>query len=268
MIRSITKTVPRTTLHITHLKPLTHNLRPLIPLIPLTPRRNFFFGGGGPFELYNRKPTITQRIFNTIPVPLKVLSIFTGSAALLFFVATPLLIIAGPPIALGVWWYGRKIRKIQNDLYNQRWSNLGTYHLNFNEEHGSNINTGRMPTKARDRIIQSLELNEQNIATDLGYKSLDMSQIKFTPVESIHQDFKGSSQGFKEEMDVSSYGLLDSFYGDRIADVVIVTHRELNSNSNDAKIRIELTALGFPSKRYILEADGYSEDTVIEVKGH
>ena len=40
------------------------------------------------------------------------------------------------------------------------------------------------------------------------YDHDELSHLKFTDVESIVQDFKGSSQGFKEDMEITTYGLI------------------------------------------------------------
>ncbi|CAN6622803.1 hypothetical protein TRVA0_009S00870 [Trichomonascus vanleenenianus] len=232
-------------------------------------RSLFFFYGPGPkpYEIYNERPGPIRKLLNYVPAPIKLFGVMAGSAAVLLFVATPLLIIATPPLCLAVWWYGRKLAKMRQDLYNQRWNNMGSYHLTFNDRESAidGFTTGQLPNRAKHRILAALEHNEQGISSDLGldYNMSSVRQlVKFTPVESIHQDFKGSSQGFKEEMEVSTYGLLNNGY--RRGDVtLVVVHK---STSSDSKMRIEIETA---RSRYVLENDPYDNDSdvTIEVKG-
>lgn len=223
----------------------------------------------GPYEVYNKNPGPLSKLLSYIPAPIKSFGIMAGSAALIFFVATPLLIILAPPVFLGIWWYGRKLRKIQKELYEQRWSKMGSNHLTFDPPY--DLFTGAsssIPDKSRDRIMKALANNENGVSGTLGYGyDEDLNQLKFTDVESINQDFRGSSQGFQEELEISTYGLVDVVRNRRIANVTVTSHRDVSSGK--AKMHIELQSLG--NMPTIFEFDGNTtasqsdEDVVIEV---
>lgn len=193
-----------------------------------------------------------SRLLAFVPGPVKSFAAMAGTAAVLFFVATPLLIIATPPLVLGMWWYSRRVRKIAKELYDQRWTQMAENHLKFRPSASDDIfrdvaNTmfqggEKIPTRARHRVLAALMGDEQGIATDLGYAgSTKDYQFRFTDVESIEQDFRASSMGFQEDLEMSSYGLLEvteSGYEQRLADVVVFLQRD--AGRQEAKLRIEV----------------------------
>ncbi|KAA8902877.1 hypothetical protein TRICI_005801 [Trichomonascus ciferrii] len=208
-------------------------------------------------------------MMNWIPAPIKSFGIMAGSAAVLFFVATPLLIIITPPLCLGLWWYGRKLRQIQKALYDERWGKMGAYHFTSAEDlFGGQLNNNNIPDKARDRVFKALVNNENGIAGTLGYGYDEgaFNQLKFTDVESIHQDFKGSTQGFQEEMEISTYGLIDVINDERIANVTVISQRQVASGK--AKMRIEVQSLGSRPVEFVFNGNDDTisdEDVIIEV---
>jgi hypothetical protein len=222
--------------------------------------------------VYNKRPGIISKISNYIPAPLKSFIVVAATAAGVLFIATPLLIIVTPPVVLGLWWYTRRIRNIQNELYNQRWSNMGSYHLAFEPDDVAAAPNSRIPSKARSRILRALENNENGVASGIGIDEYDpdeLSHLKFTDVESIVQDFKGSSQGFKEDMEITTYGLISEDTNNRLADIALVVHRNLVTKK--AQMRIEISTLGSynrPPRTFVLEGSESDddEDMVIEVK--
>lgn len=204
------------------------------------------------YEIYRKNPGIMSRLLAFVPGPVKSFAAMAGTAAVLFFVATPLLIIATPPLVLGMWWYSRRVRKIAKELYDQRWTQMAENHLKFRPSASDDIfrdvaNTmfqggEKIPTRARHRVLAALMGDEQGIATDLGYAgSTKDYQFRFTDVESIEQDFRASSMGFQEDLEMSSYGLLEvteSGYEQRLADVVVFLQRD--AGRQEAKLRIEV----------------------------
>lgn len=222
----------------------------------------------GPFEVYNKNPGPMAKLMNWIPAPIKSFGIMAGTAALLFFVATPLLIIITPPLCLGLWWYGRKLRQIQKDLYDERWGKMGSYHFTSAEDLFGSQLRNNIPEKARNRIFKALVNNESGIAGTLGYGYNEdaFNQLKFTAVESIHQDFKGSTQGFQEEMEISTYGMIDVLNDERIADITVISQRQVSSGKS--KMRIEVQSIGPRQVDFVFNGNDDTisdEDVIIEV---
>lgn len=222
----------------------------------------------GPFEVYNKSPGPVARMMNWIPAPIKSFGIVAGTAAVLFFVAAPLLIIAAPPLCLGLWWYGRKLRRIQKALYDERWGKMGAHHFTAAEDLFGGQLDNSIPDKARNRIFKALVNNENGMAGTLGYGQDEdaFNQLKFTDVESIHQDFKGSTQGFQEEMEISTYGLIDVINDERIANVTVISQRQLASRK--AKMRIEVQSLTPRPVEFVFNGNddtASDEDVIIEV---
>ncbi|ANB10965.1 hypothetical protein AWJ20_3759 [Sugiyamaella lignohabitans] len=242
---------------------------------------------------------LISSVWNLVPAPVRAFTVVAGTAAGFFFISVPLLIICGPPLALGLWLYTRRMKRIANELYHQRWNNLGSYHLTFedqldqtaksqnpaddlftilmNKAGGATSDAERI---ARDRILDAVESDEQNLAGLLNIKNQrDIDNLGLTGLEGIQQDFRGSSQGFQEKMEIRTLGLVDKAQSPprRLANVTLVIQSDGYRNK---KMRVELEVLaGYlrSSERIILDANpvgdkssgsqssSYAQDTIIEV---
>jgi hypothetical protein len=222
-------------------------------------------------EFSRRKGPIGST-WSVIPAPIKAFGWVALTAAGVVFISLPILIIAGPPIVIGLWLYSRRMRKIANEIYRQRWNNMGSYHLAFVDDtptdgYGQQRRMGEPERIAKERVMKAMDNNEQNMASQLGVRAHNgiYPRLTFTDVEMMQRDFKASSQGMQERMEIRSLGLIDQETRRRIADVTIVVH----SNSSDQthkRMRIEVTGAGYNAPNFILDGTPQNEDVVIEIK--
>lgn len=203
-----------------------------------------------------------QRQIGLLPGPVKAISCI-GLAAGLIFIAGPILLIVGPPLGLAAFWYFRRLRSKRAELYKQRWSSMGSYHLTFDETIKPR---DRIPRSVRSRVMSAINKNQDGIASAMGidesFRSI-ASEIKFTDVEGIEQEFKGSNTGFQEQMTVSTFGVVEINTGNRLATIEVVS---MKKNDGPEKMRIEVVTDGLPPRRFVLE-DTKEEEGVLEVKG-
>lgn len=214
--------------------------------------------------IYNKLGPI-QRQLGLVPGPIKALTTI-GITAGIIFVLGPLLILVGPPLGLAAYLYFRRLRAKRSELFKQRWANMGSYHLTPDES--SNIKPrDRIPRSVRTQVIDAINKNQDGLATAMGIDesfTTIASELRFTDVEGIEQEFKGSSNGFQEQMIISTFGVLDVSTGRRLATIDLVG---VKKDSNEEKMRIEITATGgYSPQRFILKGVEGRPD-VLEVKG-
>jgi hypothetical protein len=212
-------------------------------------------------QIYNKLSPVQRRI-SLLPAPIKALTTI-GVTAGLIFVLGPILLLVGPPLGLVGYLYFRRLRAKRSELFKQRWANMGSYHLAFDESSAIKPRD-RIPRSVRTQVIEAINRNQDGLATAMGidesFRTI-ASELRFTDVEGIEQEFKGSSAGFQEQMVISTFGVLDINTGQRLATIDLVTVKK----NNDQKLRIEITTTS-TSQRFVL-GGGQENSDVLEVKG-
>lgn len=212
----------------------------------MIPKRMFFTRRAYPVRIY-RRPGPFGRILQYVPMPFKVFGMIAATAAIGIFLAPALIILGGPPILGGLWWLRHRRTWLEQELHNQRWSNMASYHL----LRQSNNTTDKMPYEARNRILEALRHDENGIRGSIGN-----SEVSFGPTESLYQDFKGSSSGFTEAITIEEHGI---FHGHRKVAIASII-------SKHSKMRVEVRSL-IDHRLFVLKPSEAS-DIVIDVKPH
>ena len=237
-------------------------LRPLYPansLLPLISNQsgNAFFSTTkpsqflGPYKTYQRS-TLLNKATALIPYPVKVFGSIALGAAVTVLVAPALIILCLPPLVMGIFFYRRRMQQFQKLLRNDRWSNLKSYDMDYNETAGDSI-----VYEAKSRVAQAIRTNEGGLGDAIPVSTED---IQYTPLESLYQDFN-NKDGVVSVIQVRQYGLLDA-NGKRRATVNLVVLVDPMTTSK--KLRIEVKAKN--GVQCTLSKDAEAEDTIIDVK--
>lgn len=259
------------------------NVRPLItPVLGsfsghFIQNRSFFFDPRGPNTVYSNKSSrgLINSISNLIPAPLKTFLVAFVGTGIFVLVSVPFLIIATPPLVLAFLWYGSRLRRIHKQLYDQRWQDLGSYGLVFNNASEIFSGPNPIPDKAKSRIYRAIINNEKNLQSSLGLSS-ESKQLKFTDIERIEEDYRTSPEGHDEKLVVKTYGLLNENLR-RIADVNLIAITSSGFRGSTTKMRIEIISNGYHPVHVVLDkiddnnkSDSTTpdEDIVIDVKEH
>lgn len=255
------------------LRPLMANVQPpLSPMLSLNLPPSRAFASSTAYSRQSRGYVYGQsagsRLWSMVPAPVKSVGLIAGATATVFFIGVPILIIFGPPLMLGAWWYTRKLRRLASQLKLQRWNTVESdSYFSFTDKinRAMGIEASHSEQLARNRVLRAVEDNEQSIAEGLGLgtgfdaggynTSESIRRLGFTPVESIQHDVRNDDQ-----MEVVSFGLVDKPSQARIATVnMVVWSRGIKSGNK--RMRVEVKTSGLWPRTYVLE--GFNNDDVV-----
>lgn len=187
----------------------------------------------GPYKMYE-KPSRVGKVMSFVPQPIKVFGSIAMGAALTVFLAPALVILFAPPLIMGWIYYRRRLSQLKKALRDQRWADMGSYNLAFDDAAAGSSPQDSIPYTAKSRIYNAIERNEQNLASSIGAPP---DSIKYTGVESLYQDFKTSNTGMTETIQIQQFGIL-SANGRRLGTVSLVVLGDPAAKSK--KMRIEI----------------------------
>lgn len=214
--------------------------------------------GGKPINIFHRSGFL-GRVSNYIPAPIKAFGIVAGLAATTVVVAPALIILTAPPLICCAFLWRRRIRSLQlmaNELHNQRWKDLASFHLQSRTSHvnASSANqTERIPIYVEVALENAILNNNQQLANLLNVKSAD--DVSYGVLQSLSQDFRLDPSGFTEKMSISEYPLL---VNRSVQGVVRVISRE-EADSKKKKTRIEVEC---KNNLIILHQSNIEEDII------
>ncbi|PRT55899.1 hypothetical protein B9G98_03519 [Wickerhamiella sorbophila] len=215
----------------------------------------------GPYRVYE-KPSRTAKIMSYVPQPIKVFGSIAMGAALTVFLAPALVIIFAPPLIMGWIYYRRRLNQLKRALNDQRWADMSSYNLTFEDASAGGSPIDSIPYPAKSRIYNAIQHNEQNLASSIG---VPPDSIKYTGVESLYQDFKTSNSGLTETIQIQQFGIL-SPNGRRLGTVSLVVLGDPAARSK--KMRIEINPAR--GKTVVLTDIDNDDDSnvIIDVKKH
>lgn len=241
------------------------------------------------------KSSSSSSFYDKLPGPIKSLLPVVGTASLLFFVAAPALLVFLPPVFLGSMLYLRRVRAKRAKLFEQRWTEMASYHLTVQPAQAAINEQDALKRIVMRRLAEAIQDDEGGIATRLGFKvassgsSADMSDeersnvfqrshLALGEVRKIEEDWRVAAQGIAQSMTVYTLSLIDkNREGLKVADVDIVVKSRPGSKSSTAPggsrsgtkdVRIEVTsAVGASRSHFVIdgpEAEG--DGKVIDIK--
>lgn len=214
-----------------------------------------------PIKLFSR-PGLFGSIGKYIPAPIKAFGAVATLAAATVILAPAVIILAGPPLLVGAFLWRRQLRKLQSmadQLHDQRWKDLASFHLQKGpiKSASSNFQTGRIPMAAQIAIDQAISRNEQQLATILGVS--DPTEISYGQLAALYQDFNLDPSGFNEKMSISEFPI--RVKGHTIGKVRVISREQ--EDIKKTRLRIEIEA----RRRVIVLKPGGEDENVIQGGG-